>query len=79
MFFNSLSKLQQVFLIFGLLGVALTLVTAQEKDISTSKPEILPFPPQSDERWAPIESFKNRAPDLIKNFESFIYTNLQGE
>jgi predicted peptidase len=73
------SGLRQIITIFGLLGTVLTPVTAQEKVSSHNNAKILPFPPQSDERWALIEAFKKRAPDLIQLFESFNHTNAQGE
>ena len=46
-------RLRQVFSVIGFLGAALILVTAQEKASSSAEPKILPFPPDSDERWAP--------------------------
>ena len=79
MSFFALPKLQRAITFLGFLGVALTLMTAQEKDISSTKPKILPFPPQSDERWEAIESFKKRAPGLIQQFETFVHTNHQDE
>jgi predicted peptidase len=72
-------RLRQIIAILVLLGTVLIPGPAQEKASSPQKHKILSFPPQSDERWALIESFKKRAPDLIQLFESFNHTNAQGE
>jgi predicted peptidase len=42
-------------------------------------PALLPYAPQSDERWAPIESFKKEAPPLADKFERGVHKNKLGE
>jgi predicted peptidase len=73
------TRLQHIIAFIGLLGCVLNPVLAQAKPSSLQKAEILPYPPNSDERWAPIESLKKRAPDLIEQYESFVHTNDQDE
>ena len=72
-------KLWPVVVILGLLCTTWIFMTAQEKDHISENPAILPDPPLSDERWALIETFKKRAPDLIQQFASFTYTNAKSE
>ncbi|MGD9345816.1 MAG: prolyl oligopeptidase family serine peptidase [Candidatus Aminicenantes bacterium] len=72
-------QLRQIVAIIGFLGYVFIPVTAQKDASSPQNVEILPYPPNSDERWNPIESFKKRAPNLIKQYEAFIHTNDQGE
>lgn len=72
-------KLWPAAVILGFLCTAWIFMTAQEKGQISEKPSILPDSPLSDERWALIEVFKKRAPELIEQFASFTYTNAQGE
>jgi len=46
---------------------------------SAPTPALLPWAPQSDERWEPIETFKGEAPPLAAKFEKAIHTNHLGE
>lgn len=42
-------------------------------------PALLPYAPQSDERWVPIERVKKEAPPLAERFEKRTRTNTLGE
>jgi predicted peptidase len=42
-------------------------------------PPLLPGPPQSDARWAPIERFKKRAPPLASRYEARSHRGRSGE
>lgn len=42
-------------------------------------PKLLPDPPQSDARWAPIENFKKAAPPLAASYEARSYQDKTGE
>lgn len=65
--------------ILGLLGAAWLSVAAQEKSAFGERPDILPYPPRSEERVALIDAFKKMAPNLMKQFASFTHTNDQDE
>jgi predicted peptidase len=57
----------------ALTSLAVANVRAQEP------PALLPDPPQSDARWAPIERFKKEAPLLVSSYEAKTFRNPTGE
>ncbi len=75
----SFRKLQHIIAIFGFIAFALLRAPAQDESTSPTKPRILPYPPKSNKRFALIETFKKKAPELIQQFASFTHTNAQEE
>ncbi len=65
--------------ILGLFGLVWFSVAEQEKVGTGAVPDILPYPPRSAERIAPIESLKKMAPNLMKQFASFTHKNAEDE
>jgi predicted peptidase len=78
-FTYSSRKIRHAAAILGFLGAAWLSTAAQEKTAFSERPDILPFPPRSEERVALIESFKKMAPNLMKQFAPFTHTNAQAE